>query len=32
MTETFRGLPQKEDRMPDNEHVPTHIPHLFVQI
>ena len=22
MTEPFRGLPQKEDRMPANEHVP----------
>jgi len=22
MTENFRGLPQKEDRMPANEHVP----------
>ena len=32
MTETFRGLPQKEDRMPDNEHVPTSLEEVISEI
>jgi len=32
MTETFRGLPQKEDRMPDNEHVPASLEEVISEI
>jgi len=32
MTETFRGLPQKEDRMPANEHVPISLDEVISEI
>jgi retron-type reverse transcriptase len=32
MTETFRGLPQKEDRMPANEHVPISLDEVTSEI